>query len=97
MEQHRLRLIVTRVAGRDRRRAEIASDATKEVVSTIARVVLVLRRSVRSTHAQRRADVVRELRDERCVGGRGARTCAMIEVRDVEDESELVAQLREQE
>ena len=93
MEEHGLRLIVAGVTGRDRRRAEIASDATEEVVSSVARVVLVFRRSVRPTDAQRGADVVRELRDERRVGGRGARTRAMIEVRNMQDESEFFAQL----
>src|SRR6185503_10349396 len=93
MEEHRLSLIVARVTGGDRGRAEIASHAMEEVVSGVARVVLVLRRSVGATDAQRRADVVRELRDERRIGGRGARARTMIEMRDVEHESELFAQL----
>jgi hypothetical protein len=41
--------------------------------------------------------VVRELSDERGVLGGRARTQAMIEVRDVQDEAELLPQLREDE
>jgi hypothetical protein len=39
--------------------------------------------------------VVGELADERGIGCRGARARAMIEVRDVEDQTELLSQLRE--
>ena len=97
MEEHGLGLIVARVTGRDRGRAEFARDAAQEFVARVARVVLALRCRVRTTDAHRRADVVRELRDERGVRGCCARARAMIEVRDVEHEPELLAQLREDE
>src|SRR6266550_2946049 len=97
VEEDGLGLIVTRVTRRDRRRAEIARDTSQERVAGVARIVLVHRRRVRATHTQRGTDVVGELRDERGVGSRRARTRAVIEVRDVKDESELFAQLREDE
>src|SRR2546427_4941825 len=84
MEEHRLRLIVARVTRGDRRGAEIACDASQELVARLARVILVLRRCVGATDAERRTDVVRELRDERGVGGGRARASTMVEVRDVQ-------------
>src|SRR6266516_168640 len=53
MEEDRLHLIVARVTSGDRRRAEIACDASQELVARVARVVLVLRRCVRATDAER--------------------------------------------
>ncbi len=97
VEEDGLGLIVTRVTRRDRRRAEVSCDTSQERVAGVARIVLVHRRRVRATHTQRGTDVVGELRDERGVGSRRARTRAVIEVRDVKDKSELFAQLREDE
>ena len=69
MEEHGLGLIVSRMTGRDRRRAEIMRDATQESVARVARVVLVLRCLFRATDADGRVDVVRDLGDERGVRG----------------------------
>ena len=97
MEQDGLGLVVTRVAGGDRSRAEVACDTSQERIAGVARIVLVLRRRVRATRTQRGADMVGELRDERRVRSGRARTRAVIEVRDVKHEADVVAQLREEE
>src|SRR2546427_10725259 len=81
MEEHRLRLIVARVTRGDRRRAQIARDASQELVARLAPAILVLRWCGGATDAERRADVVRELRDERGVGGGRARASTMVEMR----------------
>src|SRR5438046_10764893 len=65
VEEDGLGLIVTRVTRRDRRRAEVSCDTSQELVARVARVVLVLRPCLRATDAERRADAVGELRDER--------------------------------
>ena len=93
MEEHRLSLVVERVPGRDRRRAEVLRDTAEERVARVARLFLALRRALGAADADRRADVVGDARDERGIRGRGTRARAMVEVRDVEHEAELVAQL----
>jgi hypothetical protein len=97
MQKDGLGLIVHRVAGRDRGRPDLAREPPEECVAVGARVVLVLRRSCGAPDAQRRADVIREIRDEGSVSWGGARARAVIEVRDVEDEAEFLAELSQDE
>jgi hypothetical protein len=85
------------VPRRDRRGTDILGDPAEERIALLARFVLALRRALRAADADRRADQIRDLRDELRILRRVARSRAVIEVRDVQDEPEFLAQLGEDE
>ena len=97
VKEHGLRLIVARVAGRDRGGADLFRGAAKKCIPRGPGGVLGLCRRVGAAYADRRTDAVGELRDEVsfCRALFGSR--AVIEVRDVDGQAELLREVGQDE
>jgi hypothetical protein len=90
-----LGLVVASVAGRDAGAVVLGRDTPQELVASPASIVLGLRRRLRSPEADGRADPRGEIRDELRLGG-ASPASAVVEVGDVQDEREVVREVREE-
>src|SRR5437773_12522847 len=97
MKEDGFGLIVAGVAGRDRGRADLFRCSAQERVSGGPGGVLRLRRPIGAADSDGRAYPVGELRDEVRVLGALFGAGAVVEVRDVDDETELFREIAEDE